>query len=307
MRRALAFSGLLALCLASAASAQVTLQAKHPEGTFKIVTTNKVHQILTIAAMDVETSSDSNTTLSYVVEKPQADGTVRVRVKTEALTSRITLPGAKIEYDSSKPDVKNDNPMLDAILDAFRAMKGATYTVVYGKDGKVAAIEGTDKIIETAAPTAAEALKQQLNPETLKRSANQDLAVLPDGPVKKGDQWKRTEVNPIGGGQTLTFDRFYEYQGTVEMGGKTLDKIGIFTGAVTYALDPNSPLPVKVVNSDLKIGNSLGTILFDRERGEVVDSSETLQITGTLTLSVNGMELPGKLNLTFDSSTVYKR
>src|SRR2546421_12253809 len=95
---------LLVLSLASAAKAQVTLQPKHHEGTFHTVSSTKIHQILTIAGMDVETNVDVSTTMGYTVEKPQPDGAVRIQVKTEAMVAHITFPGAKVDYDSNKPD-----------------------------------------------------------------------------------------------------------------------------------------------------------------------------------------------------------
>jgi len=307
MKRLLPLSGLLTLCLASAALAQTRLELKHHEGTVRTVSSSKVHQVLTLAGMDIPTDAETTATIAYTVEKPQPDGTLRVRVKTEAMVMHLKLPGITADYDSSKPDVKNDNPQIDAILDQFRAMKGVEYTLVYGKDGKASGVEGTDKILAAAPPAVAAALKQQLDPATVIRVANQELAVLPDGPVKKGEQWRRMEFTPIGGGQSLTLERFYEYQGPTKRGGKTLEKIGINTGAVSYAQDPGAQSLFKVLNSDLKVGTSLGTVLFDREAGEIVESSETLQVLGPMMFSVNGMEIPGRVDLTMETKTVYKR
>ena len=304
MKRSLICSALLAACLTSAALAQVRLEPKFPEGTSTGSETKmKFHQVLTIAGMDLTSEVDTTVTGRATIGKRMPDGTIRVEERTEAVVTRMTLPGGlKVDFDSAKPDVKAENPALQPILDAFRGISGAGYAYVIGKDNKVASIEALQKPGQTAPVGPG----QPLDPEKRKKELGQELAVLPEKPVNKGDKWERTEVVDIGGGQTLTFTNYYEYQGTVEKSGKTLDKISLYTGAVTYALDPNSPSPAKVVNSDLKIGGSMGTLLFDRERGQVVESTNNLKINGTLTLSVNGMELPAKMDLSFDTSITQK-
>jgi hypothetical protein len=307
MKHAAVASATLALCLASAALAQVKLEFKHPEGKTTTVTTSKSHQVLTIAGMDVETDAESVTTSSATVEKPLPDGSVKIHEKVEAMTMTLNLPGAmKVTYDSKMPDAKSDVPAIQAILDGLRAMDGKTYTLVVGKDHRVTRVEGVQQIIETAPAAAVDELKRSLDPEKLKRQTHQAYAVLPDKPVNKGDKWIRTEVSDIGGGQTLTFQKYYEYQGTVEKGGKTLEKIGFYIDSVSYALDPNGAIPVKVVNSDLKVGFSSGTLLFDRDAGQIVETTSTIRMSGPMTFSVNGVELPGKVDLTIESNSVKK-
>src|SRR5262249_42314673 len=116
-------------------------------------------------------------------------------------------------------------------------------------------------------------------------------------------KWQRTTTTDIGAGQTLKFDTFYQYEGTVERGGKTLDKIAFFQSTVTYDLDPNSPIPLKVAKSDLKIDSSTGTVLWDREAGQVVEKTEATHLLGPMTFSVNGMDLEGRVDLTIDTGT----
>jgi uncharacterized protein DUF6263 len=301
-------AAILALGLATSAWAQATLQFKHPEGTSTQVRTVKATQTLTIAGMDVKTEAESRATASVTVGKRMADGTLRIQEKTEGILFRLTAPGGFMaEYDSTKPENKSDIPQIQAIFDGFNALKGSTYTIVLDKDNKVTAVEGLQKIIETLPPAAAEAFKQEYDQEKIKRETQQSLNVLPDKPVKPGDRWQRTEVMRIGDGQKFTFDTNYEYIGTVEKGGRTLDKIGIFIGAVTYAVEGNAASPLKVVQSELKIESSFGQILFDRELGDVVERSTNTRITGPLTFEVNGMQLGGKLDLTLDASDVVKR
>ena len=98
-------------------------------------------------------------------------------------------------------------------------------------------------------------------------------------------------------GQTLAFETRYEYLGTEDQGGKTLDKISLKATGVSYLIDPNSTTPIRVKESALTIGASEGTIYFDREKGAVVQTINKTTVQGTLTLVADSIELPGKLDL----------
>jgi hypothetical protein len=69
-------------------------------------------------------------------------------------------------------------------------------------------------------------------------------------------------------------------------------------------MDPNAKALLKVKSSELKVASSEGTILFDREKGAVVESVSKLRITGDMKTEINAMELPARLDLTLDSKIV---
>lgn len=293
-----------AVCLASAATAQVVLPIKRLEGTSVSRGTFKVQQTLNIAGMNVETKVDVVSRTRYTVGKPGADGKTPVVSKGEGTTFKLSAPGVEVDFDSSKPDAaKSDLPQIQAIIDTLKVSAGATYTLVFGKDNKIVEVLGIDKLLETAPPAAVDTLREELKLERLKQENDQETARLPDGPVKMGDRWMRTEVMNLGAGQTLTFETYFEYLGTAEKNGRTLDKIGIFRSTVKYAIKPGGAIPLTVVNSELKVDSSTGAFLFDREAGAVVESTETVRVTGPMTFSINGMELPGSLDLTLETGS----
>jgi hypothetical protein len=308
-RRVALSTAVLVLGLASVGRAQVKLEYKFEEGSSaKYRSTTKTHQILTISGTDVETKADEVTTTTYSVGKRNPDGKLPIQVKLESFQSQLSLPGSiTVSYDSENPAAaKNDNPQLQVLYDVYKVMTGLTYTAVLDKDNKVAAVEGTDKTLEKANeinPMVADLLKGRLEADKLKHDFEQRIASFPDILVRPGDTWDKTEVMELGGGQSLTFKKRYEYEGTVEQGGATLDKIKVKSQSVTFALDPNSNLPAKVNNSDLKVESSEGTLLFDRKAGVAVERKGVNRIKGDMTLSINGMDLPSKLDLTLDVET----
>jgi hypothetical protein len=120
--------------------------------------------------------------------------------------------------------------------------------------------------------------------------------------ARTGEPWERTEILEING-KTFTVRKKYEYRGTEKKGDKTLEKIGFKVLEVKYDQEPMGKLPVKVVKSDLKVESSEGTILFDREEGHVVSSSDKIRIKGNMTYSGGGVDQAAPLDLNFDANT----
>ncbi len=307
IRRTALLSFAMVVGMAVPATAQVKLEYKFPEGTSdRVKATTKMQQILTIAGMNIETGADSTVVTSSSVGTRKPDGTLPVTQKIEAIKTDIEIQGAKISVDSADPDAKIDNPAFAFLPDVYKILVGATYTFMLDDKGKVKLVEGADKVlakIEGLDPKVVALVKAQLQSETLQRAFDQSHGNLPDMPVRQGETWERTEVSELGAGQSLTFKKLYEYLGTVEEGGKTLDKIGVKATSVIYAMDAGAESPAKVEKSDLKIESSDGTILFDRAAGDTVKTNEKTRIKGDMTIKVGEMELPTKLDLTFESSS----
>jgi hypothetical protein len=290
------------------ARAQVKLEYKFPEKSKSTNrTTTKTHQVLSIMGMDVETEAEESVLTSTAVGTRNADGTLPVEQKVEAIRADLSLPGGlNVSFDSADPNAKIENPQLAFLGDVFKAFVGLGYTIVLDEHNKVKFVQGAeafDTRLQGLDANAANALRGRLNADKLKRSFEQSHANLPEVLARPGEPWETTEVSEIGGDQTLTFRKRYEYLGTVERDGKTLDRIGVKALTVAYRMDPNSQSPVKATKSDLKIDKSEGSFLFDREMGQKVEGSEVTRIKGDITLTAEGKELPSTLDLTLDVSS----
>ena len=287
----------------AALHAQVKLEHKLPDG--RKITTNthvKVKQTLTIAGSDIPTSSEQNITTSEVSGQRQADGTLQQRHKIESLQSTLNIAGMELTFDSVNPDAPPPGTALDAVLDIFKAVAKSSWTVNYGADNRAVSVKGRADALEGLPVELRAALEKQFDPEHLREQVNQALNVLPDKPVKQGDSWEREEMVMFDAYQTMDFTMVYTYEGTVERGGKSLDKISSKTTRVAYTMLDGSPSPLKIVDSELKVDESGGTILFDRAAGLIVDSKDKKHITGSLKCEINGNAVPGNLDLTFETS-----
>jgi hypothetical protein len=296
----------LALVSSRTAQAQVKLEQKYTEGEkLKYKTTSKTHQKLTLMGMEIESNEERSVITSLSTGKRRSDGALPLERKVESFRAEMALPGGKnVTFDTADPNAKIDDPNFAFLADIFKLAGEVVYTVVLDEHNKVKAIEGTEKLQEKAEklpPPGRELLSKQFDSEKLKKSFEQESQILPDVLARPGETWERTQVIEIGGGQTLTFRKKYEYQGTEKKGDKDLDKISSKVLEVKYNTEPDSNLPLKPTKSNLKSESSDGTILFDREGGHVVSSTDKVRIKGDITFSANGQELPSTLDLNIET------
>lgn len=300
------FAGILSLSLFAAGwtqpvRAQVKLEQKFVEGAKTVNHTNmKVTQTLSLAGMNLETSSDRFVIVSSKAGKRETDGKIRVDQNVDKLSITVKLPGGlMLTFDSDDPNKKAENPALQPLVDAMGALSKAKIVFIYDQAGKVVAVEGLDK----AAEKVSEEARGDLDPEVAKKNANQEIDRLPSDPVKVGDTWSRNADLNLGSGQIMSMTTEYKYVGEVKEGDKTYDKIEAKTTTTTFSIAEGSKLPLRVTKSDLKPTESSNTLLFDRAAGQLQSNKGKLRIQGDLEFSINGQSLPAKLDLTMESDT----
>lgn len=296
----------LTLCLVAGmnalASAQVKLERKLKEGsTRSIDVTTRLEQKLTIANMETETGSDTHTSVKVTTGKRDESGILRVEEKIESLQITTKVQGTEYIFDSANPD-KAGGGALEMMRPVHKAMSRRTTITSYDKDNKISQIAFDQDVLNDLSDDLRKLVKGQLDPESLKKAANEELERLPTEPVKKGDSWERTTNSNLGAGQIMRVSTRYTYEGEIEKDGRKLDKITSKVLSTDFSLEADSPLPLTVKGSELKPAESKGELLFDRELGQVVSSTSSVQIVGDITFVINNMELPSKLDLKIESS-----
>ncbi len=298
---------LVAAATSLSTAQQVTLERVFRDGAKQTtVTETKMAQTLTISGREIATGNEQTITVVAESGKRAADGTIKLQRKIVGMTAKVSLPGLNVEFDSAKPDAAPANPQLAAAIDIFKAMNGARWSEVRGKDNRVISVEGSLNVLENLGPESQNALRDQLDPEYLKRSANREMDKLPSKPVTKGDKWDLEDTQNLGAGQKMTFKTTYQYEGQASLEGKSYDKISFSHTGVAYQSDPKGGLPWNVKKSDLKVASSKGEMFFDRRQGAVIRTTEKVHIQGELVFAAGGQELPGKLDLTIDNLAISK-
>lgn len=295
----------LATLIAAPALAQVKLERKILEGKSTTVdTTTRMEQKLTIAGMDIETTSDTQASLKVTTGKRDADGKLKAEEKFDSLQVQIKAAGSEYLFDSKNPDKTGSSP-LESIRKLHQVQARSKTTKVFDKENKLVGIEFEEDLLNGLDDTAKTLVQGQLDPEKMKKSANEESERIPATLINKGDSWDHTTKANLGAGQVMTIVTKYTYDGEIEKGGRKLDKIIFKVNSVDLAFE-DSPLPIKLKKSDLKPTESKGELLFDRELGKVVESASQITIKGDLVFTAGDNELPSKLDLKMESTTKLK-
>lgn len=298
MRSVVTVALLFAVFLSPTVVGQVQLIHKLNDGekttTVTDVTTS---QTMNIAGMEIVTSADQKITTRKVNGKRGKDGRLTVRHTVDALKAEVDIAGTRLSYDSAKPDAPPPGTALDSLIDVFKGVSKSTWMVTHDATNRVQSVSGRGDFLKSLPEAVQKATARQFDSVYLTTLANDELAVIPRNPVKKGDAWNLKTTVRLDSGQTLTFVKTFTYQGTVEQNGTRLHKIEEVTNSVVYDMDANSPSPLKYLNSDLSVAESEGTTLFDAVAGRVVSASSMVHLTGAMKFEVNGQELPAEIDL----------
>jgi hypothetical protein len=287
--------------MANLATAQVTLEYKVQEKSkAAFVTEIKMRQVLQIAGQEIPTRVAQQITGEVAAVTRAKDGALRVKTSIKGITAKFEFPGdLKMEFDSKVPDRKAPQQELEFILEGLRVISKTAITQVFDKDDQLKKVEIPDGATDGLNPL----MKDELDPKKMREQMATLIARLPDKAVSKGDTWVRDEKASLGGGQVMTFRIDYKYEGIIKQGGRELDRITGKVTSVNYAQEGKAIGPLQVVDSELKPVHSAIELLFDRKFGRYVSEKGKFQVKGDMTFEVNGMKLPGKLDLTMEQNT----
>lgn len=299
--RAAALIGILAVATSAQAGdgeGEVKLEPRFPEGQavrYRVRTAMNQR----VKNLGMEMPSNQDRTVVYAVEAGPRRGDSRrpVSVRVESLRERQRLPGGRdVRHDSKEPGADRvAHPDLDFFKAMYRLEDGVAFTAVLDDRGKVGAIEGGDALRSRAGaldPRGADLLRSRLSDDSLAREFERavGLSAMPDGPVKPGASWERTESMDRGAGLELVLRKKYEYAGAEKKGDGKVDRIKVQVLEAHCRQDADSPSPLKLTKDELKVESSEGSILFDRRAGRIVEARERVQLTGRLSLAHAGQE-----------------
>lgn len=296
----------LATILASLpADGQVTLARKVLEGrTSTLETNSKTEQKLTIAGMENDTNSEAHVTAKITTGQRDAGGNLKVEEKITAMQIQIKAQGSEYLFDSANPD-KSGTSGLEVLRKVHQVQARRKTTRTLDKENKVVAIDYDENALDGLDDNLKNLVKEQFDVEKIKKTENDETARIPATPIAKGDSWEHTSRANLGAGQVLSSKTRYTYEGLIEKGNMNFDRITLKVLSVEYTLE-DSPLPLALKSSKLEPVESKGELLFDRALGEVAESSLQMNIKGDIVFTVNDMELPSKLDLKMEVSSMRK-
>ena len=277
-----------ALIAASSASAQTTLRFKFTKGEkLQYVMEQKMKMVMNIMNMEIDTKMNMSMDMAWNIIDVNSDGSAKLEIKVTR--AKMSMDGAtgQVEVDSNQKEEPDDaiGKIFSQIVKATGKMEitGTMQTTGEMKDLKVS--EETLKAMKNL--PGAEKFGDALSPESFKSMASN--LVFPMEPVTKGKTWTNKSETKTAIGKTTT-ESTYTFEGTVEKGGVTLEKISI-KPVMKIEPDPKSNIKVEV-----KDAKGSGTIFFNNKTGQMVETVINQQMQ--MQLGVGGLSFDQTIDQT---------
>jgi hypothetical protein len=213
-----------------------------------------------------------------VKEEPGADPGTTSRladVKFTGIKATMNMMGQTMVYDSA--DAAKSAPFLQQ---AFGALVGKEFTLVYDKDDKIRDARGLDEL----APAPVGGAKGMDGKQLMEAFKKSQEMFLPPQPVAPGDTWTyddKIEMPPLGAMQAKGTGKF---EGVVDVDGHKHAKL-VINGTIVMPGDAANPM-VKIAD-----GSTVTVeMLYDLDR-HIADSTTT---ANDIKLNAAGQEIPMK-------------
>ncbi|MGC6450578.1 MAG: DUF6263 family protein [Pirellulaceae bacterium] len=255
------------MLLSDEAFAQKTLRMKFVKGSSSVITLLNTTTIETnFAGNKSKTDLTMEMDLSQTVTDTMPNGSAIVRQKL----SRIKMStaggglGATLSYDSSTPE---DSAEPSPLSLGLKPLVGAEFEIAFNNRGEVLDVTPPEDLLKKLSENQATAgFAQLFNGEAFKSMLSQSSVVLPAQAISQGDKWEtKIASNAQLGGAAVTIS--YVYGGTVEIGGKSLEKLDV--SMVVTLIPSQGPDAPKL---KVKKQASSGAMYFDNDGGAMSHS-----------------------------------
>ena len=290
------------LFAATTAEAQILLRQTLPQDSKQQFSVNRtIEQTLTINGNDITSSVEDHALLEARYGTRGDDKLQSIEYRYAGWQADVDVNGDKVHFDAANPDEGASDSPIAMLLDGYRKTAEKPFTLVLDESHRVTDFQGWDDILDGLDDQSKKLHSDMFDVDYLRAIWTAEFNRLPSEPVEKGDTWQRTIQMRLHGGNALTFTYEYTYQGPIERDGRKYQRVTLATTKVELESTADGPLVVS--DSDLKVAESEGELLFDPARRQVALLKEKVHIQGDLTFKVtaNDKELPGKVDLTMES------
>lgn len=259
----------LALCLV----AQSVATAQDVEFRWKLAKGTKLLSIVSQDSQQGEegaaspVSQKTEMTQDWEVRENFGDGTVQVVTVLRRAQLNLDIPGAgKIEVDTSKPD--DESAFAKQISKMFRPLIDAECSNSMSVLGKISDVKIPEAALEGFRNTPGGS-----NIETMiKESIENGSPVFPAQRIAPGFSWTQITSNKTPAGLFSATNR-YTYKGEMTFEGRKLHEFLVDTN-LAFAGDNTFGAKISIPTQTIA-----GNMLFDNERGYLVSSEQTQEMT----------------------------
>jgi hypothetical protein len=227
-------------------------------------------------AIEATTTTIMDLALTTTAVDPQGAATIEQTIE-RARMKMGGIAGLGMDYDSASD--KKPEGLAANVAPAFEAITGKPFIVTVNSLGKAVEVKLPEGLKESVSkmPGGAQ-LSGMFSEEGVKNMTQ--MATLPEKPVSPGDTWgRKTKMkNPVLG--DMTVETTSRYLGFEIRDGKKLEKIAL---EIKMQFGEGKDAKAKIVDQD-----SQGTIYFDNQQGQLVESTSDSKMT--LRMSIQGQE-----------------
>lgn len=212
----------------------------------------------------VKSESDMNT-IEEVLQEP-IRGFALIEQRIEAFRF-ILYQGNKVVFDSARANEFQNQPQFDPLL----KLKGMKIRYQMSQTGEIRAVEGMENFAETMGPANISQIFQSAQP------------TLPDRPLATGESWKsRYEIPVIPGKGFSGAISITDETRLIEVRKEGNSQRAVIELARNVSIDLKSVTGAKKRKSKSLVqgkGESVFTIIFDIDRGIIIQSDGRIKVS----------------------------
>ncbi len=215
---------------------------------------------------EIQQNYEHSSLVRYTVQKRNDDGSAVLVQRVERDRSAVKGP------ESSKPD-----PTLE----------DAELTLHVNMRGQVTKVEGADKLLVLLAgddTAKREALREMLDPETLRIAATQTLGLFPKESLKTGESWNSTAELKLGVAGRVKSEREFTLDAVENRGATSLARVSFTTKVSDYQPAKGGNLAFQVAAGYLTQASGKGSLEVDLDAGRLLRGESSVKLAGYLTL-----------------------
>lgn len=222
-----AMVGMLLAVMVSETQAQRVLRWKlQPGQAINVSFVQDMDMESNVMGKAIKSSADMAMVMNWQVQRVGQDGSAEMKQSISRLKMTMQTPGSQpVSYDSASPNPPEG--LAKNLAGSIEPLVGVEFVQKMTDRGEIVDVRLSDKSAERLKQAPESAQMQQLfSKDGLKSLLKQAATVLPEGPLKPGDQWTGTSTaqSPVG---RLVMNNTYTYRGVENVKGQMLDRIDV--------------------------------------------------------------------------------
>lgn len=274
----------VALVAANTARADKTLKWKFKEGDKANYALKQKADILIDAnGVEFDIKVGQIMDLTWNVKSVASDGTVELGQTVDRVQLKMSTPfTGEFVYDSKDEANAPTGEIWDRMGGPIKALVGGEFQIKLKANGKVEEIKLPEKLAELLKEQSGGGGAQAMmmggglfSESAIKQVIEQSILTLPDAGVADGATWNKHLENKLGPIGTQKFDTTLTLAGVEKRGAAELTKIDTKT-EMKFEPNPDSDADIEM---EVTEQSGKGSVLFDAEKGRVIESSNEQKMT----------------------------